>query len=203
MAGNRMGENANSSSPLWLPKKDKSGAVLKKNLSDAALKGWNRMRDYAAREHVDSSFAADIVESIVKNMSAARRRPSDGAIRNPESYIVGRFMRRIKGLLVKERRIEYLANLTEVESLKPAQDWDWPLRLENTIQAKEVIKYMDERTRRTCLRRTQGFTWKNIASKQGVSVNTAIKSYERGLARVQKLLTESEGKSQGGRPGPK
>lgn len=198
-----MGENAKSRSPLWLPKKDKSGAVLKKNLSNAALKSWNRMRDYAAREHVDSSFAADIVESIVKNMSAARRRPIDGAIRNPESYIVGRFMRRIKGLLVKERRIEYLANFGEVESLKASQDWEWPLRLKNALQAKEVIRYMDEGTRRTYLRRTQGYTWKDIARKQGVSVNTAIKSYERGLARVRKLLTQNESKSQRGWPGPK
>lgn len=191
-----MGEDANSSSPLWLPKKDKSGSVLKKSVSDAALKGWHRMRDYAVREHVDSSFAADIVESIVKNMSAARRRPSDGEIRNPESYIVGRFMRRVKGMLVKERRIEYLANLAEVESLKAAQDWEWPLRLENAIQAKEAIGYMDEQTRRTYLRRMQGFSWKVIAKKQGVSVNTAIKSYSRGLARVRERMLSKPNESQ-------
>lgn len=203
MAGNRMGENLNSSYRLWLPKKDKSGAVLKKDLSNAALKGWNRMCDYAARGHVDPSVAADIVESIVKSMSATCREAATSEIRNPRSYIFARYVRRIRKLLAKERKIDYVGGIRELESFRAAQDWEWPSLLENSIQAKEVIRYMDEGTCRTYLRRTQGFTWKYIARRQGVSVNTAIKSYERGLVRVRKLLTQSERESQGGRPGPK
>lgn len=180
--------DANSSSPLWLPKKDKNGNVLKKRLADAALRNWRRMRDYAARRRVDLSFAADIVESIVKTMSTGRARTPTTAIRKPDSYIVARFTRQIKRFLVRERRIKYVPTLAELESLRASQDWEWPLRLENLIQAKEALACMDADTRRTCWRRAQGYSWKEIAQRQGVRVNTAIKAYQRGLQKARERM---------------
>ncbi|HEV2416416.1 MAG TPA: sigma-70 family RNA polymerase sigma factor [Terriglobia bacterium] len=184
-----------------MPKKDKGGGVFKKSIVQAALKNWDRLRDYAERERIDSSFAADIVESIVKTMSASRGRSGERPVRNPGPYIFARFTRRIKRLAARERRIEYIGTLRELEPFKGSEDWEWALRLENTIQAEEAIRYMDEPTRRTYLRRTQGFSWKVIAKKQGVSVNTAIKSYSRGLARVRErmLSKPNEDDSEGDR----
>ena len=183
-----MGEGANSSSPLWLPEKDKTGTVLKKHFARAAVRGWHRMRDYAARERVDSSFAADIVESIVKSMSAVRRRKRKNKVRNPESYIFARFTRRIRNLLSRERRIEYVGTVTDLDLFPGAQDWEWPLRLENAIQASEAISYMDRDTRRTYWRRMQGYSWKRIAQLEDVRVNTAIKRYKRGLQRTKERM---------------
>lgn len=188
MAVNPMDEIPNSSAPLWFPKVHKSGSAFKKCIVEAALKNWDRLREYAARERIDSSFAADIVESIVNSMSVGRNHSGKSTVRNPESYIYARFTRRIKRLAVKERRIDYVGTLRELESYEGAQDWEWRLRLDNTIQAAEAIGYMDEQTRRTYLRRMQGFSWREIARKQGVSVNTAIKTYSRGLARVRERM---------------
>lgn len=188
-----MDDSSNSGAPLWFPKRDKSGGVFKKSIARAALKDWDRLRDYAARRRIDSSFAADIVESIVKSMSAGRNRSDAGPVQNPGPYLFARFTRRIKRLAARERRIEYLGTPRELESCKASQDWEWPLRLENAIQAEEAIGYMDEQTRRTYLRRMHGFSWKEIAKKQGMSVNTAIKTYSRGLARVRERM-QSKGK---------
>lgn len=190
-----------SNARLWMPKKDKSGGVFKKNIAQAALKSWDRLREYAARERIDSSFAADIVESIVKTMSARRSRSGERPVRNLGPYIFATFTRRIKRLAARERRIEYIGTLRELESFKASEDWEWALRLENRIQAEEAIGYMDEQTRRTYLRRLQGFSWKVIAKKQGVSVNGAIKSYSRGLSRVRErmLLKRNESQSEGDR----
>lgn len=196
MAVNPMDEIPNSGAPLWFPKVHKSGTAFKKCIVEAALKNWDRLREYAARERIDSSFAADIVESIVNSMSAGRNHSGKSTVRNPESYIYARFTRRIKRLAVKERRIDYAGTLRELESYEGAQDWEWRLRIDNTIQAAEAIGYMDERTRRTYLRRMQGFSWKVIAKKQGVSVNTAIKSYSRGLARVRERMVSKPNESQ-------
>jgi DNA-directed RNA polymerase specialized sigma24 family protein len=197
-----MEDSSNSGAPLWLPKKDKSGGVFKKTIAQAALRNWDRLRDYAARERIDSSLAADIVESIVKSMSAGRSRSAESPVRNPGPYLFARFTRRIKRLAARERRIEYLGTPRELESCKASQDWEWPLRLQNAIQAEEAIGYMDEQTRRTYLRRMQGFSWKEIAKKQGVTVNTAIKSYSRGLTQVRERmrLKQAESQSEGGGP---
>lgn len=191
-----MGESPNSNAPLWLPKKDKSGIVFKSTVAQAAIKNWDRLRNYAARERIDSSFAADISENIVKNMSASRGRAGDSEVRNPGSYIFARFTRRIKRLAARERKIEYVGTLYDIGSPEAAQDWEWPLRIDNAIQASEAIGYMDEPTRRTYLRRMQGFSWKVIAKKQRVSVNTAIKSYSRGLSRVRERMLQKPNESQ-------
>lgn len=183
-----MGESPNSNAPLWLPKKDKSGIVFKSTVAQAAIKNWDRLRNYAARERIDPSFAADILENIVKNMSASWGRAGDSEVRNPGSYIFARFTRRIKRLAARERKIEYVGTLYDIGTPEAAQDWEWPLRIENAMQAEEAIGYMDEPTRRTYLRRMQGFSWKVIAKKQGVNVNTATKSYSRGLARVRERM---------------
>lgn len=183
-----MEESPNSGAPLWLPKKDKSGTVFRKGIAEAAIKNWNRLRDYAARERIDSSFAADIVESIVKSMSAAQRRNGSGEVRNPDSYIYARFARRIKRLAIRERRIEYRGTLQDLDFCKAARDWEWPLRLENSIQAKEAVAYMDVDTRRTYWFRVHGLSWKEIARRQGVVRNTAIKAYERGLERTRERM---------------
>jgi DNA-directed RNA polymerase specialized sigma24 family protein len=197
-----MDESSKSSARLWLPKRDKSGGVLKKNIAQAALKSWDRLRDYAARERIDSSLAADIVEGIVKSMSACRTRSGENPVRSPGPYLFARFTRRIKRLAARERRIEYVGTPRELERCEASQDWEWPLRLESTIQAEEAIGYMDEQTRRTYVRRMQGFSWKEIAKKQGVSVNTAIKTYSRGLARVRERIgmRQGENQSEGGGP---
>jgi DNA-directed RNA polymerase specialized sigma24 family protein len=191
-----MDDSSNSDAPLWFPKRDKSGGVFKKSIARAALKDWDRLRDYAARRRIDSSFAADIVENIVKSMSAGRNRSDQNQVLNPGPYLFARFTRRIKRLAARERRIEYLGTPRELESCKGSQGWEWPLRLENTIQAEEVIGYMDEQTRRIYVRRMQGFSWKEIAKKQGTTVNTAIKAYSRGLARVRERMQSKGNESQ-------
>lgn len=91
-----------------------------------------------------------------------------------------------------------MGTLRELETYKGAQDWEWRLRLDSAIEAAEAIGYMDEQTRRTYLRRVQGFSWREIAKKQGVSVNTAIKSYSRGLARVRERMLSKPIESQSG-----
>lgn len=201
MAVNPMDEIPNSGAPLWFPKVPKSGSVFKKCIVEAALKNWDRLREYAARERIDSSFAADIVESIVNSISAGRNHSGKGAVRNPESYIYARFTRRIKRLAIKERRIDYVGTLRELETYEGAQDWEWRLRVDSAIEAAEAIEYMDEPTRRTYLRRMQGFSWREIAKKQGVNVNTAIKTYSRGLERVrERMLSKPSGSQSGNRP---
>jgi DNA-directed RNA polymerase specialized sigma24 family protein len=193
-----MEENPNSNAPLWLPKKDKSGSVFRKSVVQAALKNWDRLLQYAKRERIDASVAAEFVESILKSMSTGRAHRAEDKVRNLGSYIYARFTRRIKRQAAKERRIEYVGALRELELYKAAQDWDWPLRLENLIQAKEAILYMDADTRRTYLRRTQGYSWKSIARLQGMSVNSAIKSYTRGLANVRERMLSERGGSESG-----
>jgi DNA-directed RNA polymerase specialized sigma24 family protein len=190
-----MEENPNSNAPLWLPKKDKSGSVFRKSVVQAVLRIWHRLLEYAKRERIDPSVAAEFAESIAKSMSTGRFHRAEHKVRNLESYIYARFTRRIKRQAAKERRIEYVGSLRELELYKGAQDWDWPLRLENSIQAKEAILYMDVDTRRTYLRRTQGYSWKIIARLRGMSVNTATKSYTRGLANVRERMLSNRGGS--------
>ncbi len=187
-----MDDSPNSSEPLWFPKRDKNGGVFKKNIAQAALKDWDRLREYAARRRIDSSFAADILENIVKSMSAGRHRSSGNAVRNPESYIFARFARRIKRLAIKERRVDYVGTLNELASYTAAQDWEWPLRVMNSIRVREIISYMDPETRSTYWLRTQGLSWKEVARRQGTLVNTATKAYERGLERTRERMRLTE-----------
>lgn len=188
MSAKRMGQNVNSRGPLWLPERDKNGNVLVRRFARAAIQTWSRIRDYAAREHIDLAQAEEMVENIVRNMSLARRRGMKANVRKPESFIYACFTRQVKRLSARERKFKYFGSTAELELFPKAQDWEWRLRLDNALQGKEVIAYMDATTRRTYWKRSQGYSWKEIAKRQGVRVNTAIKTYERGLQRTRERM---------------
>ncbi len=65
------------------------------------------------------ALAAEIVEGVVHSAAKVHRQKP---IKNPDSYLLSGVVRRVKKLLARERRIEYVGSLEEFEGLEAAQD---------------------------------------------------------------------------------
>jgi DNA-directed RNA polymerase specialized sigma24 family protein len=187
-----MADRSNQTSRPWLPGRSDRKSLLKRRLAEAADADWSRLRDYAVRRSIDASWAADIVENLVEGLAAKQEaRPASRRIRHPGRYLASAFARAVNRLRVKEERVKYVESIAELERFAAAGAGDRPQELDREILLKKLFALMDPSTRRTCWARLHGHSWKEIAQMQGVSVNTAIKAYARGLKRVRELTGKS------------
>src|SRR5579875_1519265 len=161
-----MGDRPNQTSRLWLPGRSDGKSAVKRRLAEVADADWDHLREYAVRRSIDASRAADMVENLVEELARKQEaKPVSWRIRHPGGYLAAAFMRAVNRLGAKEERVKYVETIAELERLAA--------------------------TRRTCWARLHGQSWKEIAHIQGVSVNTAIKGYARGLERVRELIGKS------------
>ena len=177
-------------SSFWLPETDSRGNRIDSEVIDSAQRNWRRVLDYASREAVDPSRAAQVLERTVASVASARRRKQGHTdINDLDSYLFAAFVRKLKRLVTKERILEFVRSTSELETLKSAQDQEWTARLEDKLQIQEIVATMDDRTRNTYWKRSHGFSWREIARAQGLSVNAAKKNYEYGLEKVRRRIS--------------
>ena len=177
-------------SSFWLPETDGRGNRIDSDVMDSAQRNWYRVLDYASREAVDPSRAAQVLERTAVSVASARRRKQGHTdINDLDSYLFAAFVRKLKRLLRRERIVEFVHSVSELESVKSAQDREWAGRLEDSLQIQEIIAAMDDRTRNTYWKRAHGYGWREIARAQGLSVNAAKKNYEYGLEKVRRRIS--------------
>src|SRR5713226_9570932 len=117
-----MDEDLPADAGLWIPgaSDQKSGSPPGRSddgpdvpmpLIEAAHRTWRDAVGYAARYLGDKARAAEIVDSVVQSAAKAYRQKP---IKNPDSYLLSGVMRRVKKLLAREPRIEYVGSLEEL-----------------------------------------------------------------------------------------
>ncbi|GEM_PF-5084101 len=187
-----MGDRPNQTSRLWLPGRSDGKSAVKRRLAEVADADWDHLREYAVRRSIDASRAADMVENLVEELARKQEaKPVSWRIRHPGGYLAAAFMRAVNRLGAKEERMKYVDTIAELERLAATRSLQRQPDPDQEILLKEIFAVMDAATRRTCWARLHGQSWKEIAHIQGVSVNTAIKAYARGLERVRELIGKS------------
>ncbi len=136
--------------------KGRHGLGVPGPLAGAAPGTWRAGLAYAARYLGDTAVAAEVVEGVVHSAAKAHRHKP---IKNPDSYLLSGVVRRVKKLLARERRIEYVGSLEELEGLKAAQDTTWVAKLDNRLLVEELVGFLDRETRDLFFKWVRGDEW--------------------------------------------
>lgn len=185
-----MPDHEHSEPPFWISGKDQRGQPLHAEVLAAAERIWPRVLALTRFSLNDVSRAAEILEKIAAAVSRALwRRRSDPAVRDVDSYLLYAFARKLHKIAVKERRLQsghssdMLAYLAEATG-RTLQD------LEAEIQMRELMSFMDDRTRRMFSLRLQGYSWKEIAQRLGLkNRHSAEVQFNKGCRAARQRMT--------------
>ena len=191
------------SSPEWVVSSssaETNGHPLNKELIAVASRLWPRVQIHARREltnwNPDDSvaLATEVWEGVLQSVSKTlqRRKGSTAGIVDLDAYLFGVFLHRFNRALKRERRrqemIELVPSGLELEQLPGARDLKSVVDLERSIQVKEAIESMDDWTRKVFAARVYGYSWKEIAERQGLSVQKAKLRFGNALRRLADRL---------------
>jgi RNA polymerase sigma factor (sigma-70 family) len=108
-----------------------------------------------------------------------------------EAYLFGAFHHRFNRVLKKERRRqETIAVVPSIDlaELPGARDTKSPRALEDSIQVKEVVRNMDDWTRKVWTARQYGYSWREIAEHMGLSEHQAKLRFRYALRKLAARL---------------
>jgi len=185
-----MGGHFEADTPDWTWQRDESGASIEADLVDAARRIWTRVLAYARRNQQDSARAADIFEAVLFSLSRARMangklcRP----IRNLDNYLYLAFVRRLNRELAKEPHIETVGSLHDLDALSGIRMPPASPFIEDDLLIKELMGYMDKRTRRMFSLRMMGCSWDEIARPLKNTANNAQVLFNQGLKKVRRRV---------------
>ena len=161
---------------------------------------WPRVQAYARKELANknpdenAALAAEVWENVLQSVSKTLRRRGRKAsgIVDLEAYLFGAFLHRFNRALKKERRRQETIGLVpsnvDLAQLPGARDTKSPRALEDSIQIKEVVRNMDDWTRKVWTARQYGYSWREIAEHTGLSEHQAKLRFRYALRKLAARL---------------
>jgi DNA-directed RNA polymerase specialized sigma24 family protein len=189
-------EDTKNAAAAWiLDRAQAQGSTISEELRSAALRVWPQALVYAGRELQGSPLADDesaiwevwesTLQSAVETLEKGfRLRP----IRDLDAWLFGIFRRRLRDLLIKEKRhVAFRQELADQDGLR---DRAWVKDIENRLMvAKALDPLDDEWTRETLYRRA--FTdhqWGDVGRECGISGSAALKRFAYRIKKVRDAL---------------
>lgn len=172
--------------------RDDLGRDVPDSLPEAVQRTRRKALAYATRELGDKARAANVVGSVVRSAAKAHKQKP---IKRPQSYLLSSVKRRIRRLLAREPRFEYVGGFAELESFPAARNTDSVADLENKILIEEIIGFMDDETKRLLFRWVRDDDWKDIAADLGISINTAQHRLRYGIEKARRHAFNRENQS--------
>ena len=93
--------------------------------------------------------------------------------------------------------VEYHASEEDFENIKSARIEDWVPDLEDEILVRELLRRMDDWTRKVFLEIRFGLEWREIAKHMGMNQQQVKMRFQRN---IEQLKREIEGENRGERP---
>jgi DNA-directed RNA polymerase specialized sigma24 family protein len=181
-----MKEKTNWVPRFWFPGRDGDKNPIEEDLAEAAREDCESLMEYAEQHSIDPAEAQNMVEALVEDLASKQQTvPASRRIKKPRSYLRTAFVRAINALSDKEGRVDRVA-VAELERLGVAQDGS--RQQDRKILVSELVSMMDLETRRTYWRRSEGYSWKEIARQRAVSVWAVASAYARGLQKVRETI---------------
>lgn len=182
---------------FWMSHKDQKGRPIPQVLLDAAQLVWPRVLWLTERELKDTARAAEILEKAVCLVaSIMRRKGPQERILNLESYLYWAAVRTLNRTVERDKMIQFIDDLEPV--VDPQTD-SYRHRISGTqkqLLIKQVMRYLDARTRRMFLLRVKGFSWENVGAFEGMKANHAAVAYNAGVEKArQRILKCRPGKT--------
>ena len=169
--------------------KDRKGRPIPQVLLDAAQLVWPRVLWLTERELKDTARAAEILDKavcVVANIM--RRKGPEERILDPESYLYWAAVRILNRTVGREKMIQFIDDLEPV--VDPQTD-SYRHRISGTqkqLLIKQIMRYMDDRTRGMFLLRVKGYSWEQIGAFLRIKANNAAVTYNAGVERARQRI---------------
>jgi hypothetical protein len=156
---------------------------------EAAHRIWNRVLQYLHYAGQDIAPAAETLEAACHCVSrAVSRNLNRNSIRNLDSYLFWAFIRKHNRRVIHEGRIKYVESVESVANANVGTQQDWVSILEDEIYLKQMLCFLDERTRDMLMRRISGDSWAEIGSRLGISTHNAEVQFANGAKKARSRL---------------
>lgn len=161
---------------------DRFGRAIDPAVREAAEEIGPRAIAFAEKQLTDPAVAANLLEECAAAVSRVlRTRRQAEPIRDLQAYLFRAFIRRINKL---SRKTPALTNPGTVAQHDIQVSESFELR----ILIDEFLRSCDPVTRDMLYRRAQGFSWKEIGARHGISAHAAESRFSQALQRVRKKL---------------
>ncbi len=175
--------------PLWISETDEQGNRVRREVLEAAHRIWNRVLQHLRYAGQDVAPAAEILEAACHCVSRAiRRNLKRNSIRNLDSYLFWAFVRKHSRRMIREGRLQYVDSVESVANANIGAQHDWVSILENEIYLKQMLCYLDERTRDMLILRISGDSWAEIGERFGISAHNAEVQFANGAKKARSRL---------------
>lgn len=170
--------------PLWISETDEHGNRVSPEVLESAQRIWPRVFRHLQRLQQDTAPAAEILEAASHSVSRSlRRKRGQHAIRDLDSYLFWAFVRKHNRGMIREGRIQYVESLESITDVKTDSQGEWVAALEQEIHLKQLVCYLDERTRNMLMHRIWGDSWADIGKRFGISAHNAEVQFANGIKR--------------------
>jgi|ERR1700730_2133884 len=161
---------------------------------------WPRIQAHARRDRPEKSsdeslnLATEVWEGVLQSVAKTIQRSNrrNWRIKNMEAYLFGAFHHRFNRAVGKERRrrelIQRLPSTRDLERLRQAHDSKAARDLEQAIQVNEVVRSMDEWTRKVWAARRYGYSWREIAIHLGLTEPQAKLRFRYAIGKLRARL---------------
>ena len=175
--------------PLWISQTDEHGNRVSSEVVEAAHRIWDRVLQYLRCTGQDVAPAAEILEAACHSVSrTVRRSLKRNSVRNLDSYLLWAFIRKHNRRMIREGRIQYVESLESLAKVNSEPQSDWVTVLEDEIHLKQLLCYLDERTRDMLMRRIWGDSWADIGKRLGISAHNAEVQFANGIKKARERL---------------
>ena len=172
--------------PLWISEMDKHGNRVSREVIEAAHHIWSRVLQYVRHEGQDLTPAAEILESACHCVSRTMRRSRQrNHIRSLDSYLYWAFVRGYNRRMIREARIQYVKSVEAFTDGRIQPDHSWVSMLEDEIQFKQLLGYLDPKTRHMLMRRISGDSWAEIGESLGISTHNSEVQFANGIKKAR------------------
>ena len=179
--------------PLWINETDEQGNRVRREVVEAAHRIWNRVLQHLRYAGQDVAPAAEILETACHCVSRAiRRNLKRPSIRNLDSYLFWAFVRKHSRQMIREGRLQYVESVESVANANIGSQPGWVSILENEIYLRQMLCYLDERTRDMLICRISGDSWAEIGERLGISAHNAEVQFANGAKKARRRLLRAD-----------
>lgn len=90
--------------------------------------------------------------------------------------------------MIREGRLQYVDSVESVANANIGAQHDWVSIIENEIYLKQMLCYLDERTRDMLILRISGDSWAEIGERFGISAHNAEVHFANGAKKARSRL---------------
>jgi len=175
------------SSPRFLLNSvDLSGREIDPTVLSVANRIAPKAVSYAERLLGDPAIAINLFEQAAASVSEAikTKQASGSVVRDLAAYLFRTYMRLVSQTRRKERMLQESLDV-EAEDQISQRDLS---RAEAALLLDEIMTVCDRLTREIAFRRIEGFSWKEIGERYGLSGHAAEARFSKALDRARKRL---------------